>query len=132
MSNHSQLSLGPMEGKAVVRASTTVRPHEGQVVVPEKTNGLSLLIEAVDHTCSDKEAQIALGLPDPTYWSKVKGREKPAPRIDRLTDLPEQTQREMCKRWGRQLKMTVSDEDTRRQVLAEVIEAAARAIREIA
>src|SRR5688500_15453441 len=122
-SNH-QLSLPPMEAKALVPARTIVGPLEGQAVVLERTNGLSLLIGAVSESgCSEKEAAHSLGCPDQTYWSKVKSGDKPAPRIDKLTALPEPAQREYVKRWGKQLGMRVSDEDTRTRVLADVVEA---------
>jgi len=153
MGSHSQLSLGPMEGKPVVskrtnggpavgqavvpaanmpeRERSTYGPATGQAVVPAPADGLTLLVDACEDTLSDKEAYIALGLPDATYWSKVKTREKPAPRIPKLTDLPEPAQREYCKRWARQLRMHVSDEDDRRTALNEAVCALAHALRVI-
>jgi len=121
-----------MEAKAVVSARTSEGTRDGQLVVPARASGLSLLVAAVAETCSEKEAHIALGLPDAPYWSKVKSGDKPAPRVDRLTDLPEVTQREMCKRWGRQLGMRMSTEDAKAAAVADLIEVAARAVRELA
>jgi hypothetical protein len=121
-----------MEGKALAPRGTNAGPSSGQPVVLKKTNGLSLLIEASDESPeSQKEIAHSLGLPDATYWSKVKVGEKPAPRIDRLTDLPEATQRAYVTRWGRQLGMCVSDADAKTQALGDLAEAAVRALRAI-
>jgi hypothetical protein len=132
MRTHHQLSIGPVEVQPVVPARTTEGTSHGQALVRHGATGLSLLIEAVGETCSDKEAYLALGLSDAPYWSKVKSGEKPAPRVDRLTDLPLETQREYVVRWGQQLGMKVSTEDSRTRVLAELVECAAKALREIA
>jgi hypothetical protein len=88
MAPQSQLRLGPMEVQTVDPTRSIDGASAGPVVVPPGTDGLTLLVESVSETCSDKEAYLALGLPDATYWSKVKGRAKPEPRIRKLTDLP--------------------------------------------
>jgi len=120
-----------MEAKSIDPSRTTAGSHAGQAVVPSRTDALSLLVEAVGETCSEKAAALSMGLA-PDYWSKVKSGEKPEPRIKRLTDLPELTQRAMCRRWARQLKMRVSDEDAQRQAVTDLAAAAVRALQEIA
>jgi hypothetical protein len=90
-----------------------------------------LLIEAVDATCSEKEAAIALGM-DPTYWSKVKKGERPGPRLEKLDNLPERTQQDFAARYGRMLKMTVSTDDERRRMMLDALEAMTRAIKVMA
>jgi hypothetical protein len=124
MAANHQLSLPPMEAKSLVPTRTSDSPSVGQGLVPDGANGLSLLIAAVDETCSDKEASISLGLPDAAYWSKVKSGEKPEPRIKRLTDLPLSTQREYCRRWARQLGLRVSEQDAQQQAALHLVKAA--------
>lgn len=132
MAAQSQLNLPPMPVQAFAPQRTNGGPSDGQGVVPEGTNGLSLLVASVAETCSEKEAAFALGLADQAYWSKVKAGEKPAPRIDRLTELPITTQRDMCARWSRQIGMHVTTEDARRRAVANLVKAAAEALAEIA
>lgn len=126
--NH-QLAFGPMEAKALVPMRTNSGPSDGQALVPERTNGLSLLVAAVSETCTEKDAAISLGLPDQSYWSKVKSGDKPAPRIDRLTELPIGTQRTMAERWARQLGLRVIAEDDERRAALELAESALRYLR---
>lgn len=126
-----QLGFGPLEVQSVVPRRESDSPAVGQGLDQPRTDGLTLLIQAVSETCSEKEASIALGLPDAAYWSKVKSGDKPAPRIQKLTDLPHATQREYVKRWGRQLGMHVTDEDTRRRAITDAVSAMANALREI-
>lgn len=132
MAPHHQLSIGPVEVQALAPARTIAGPADGQGLVPSGTNGLSLLMAAVSETCSEKEAAHALGLSDQAYWSKVKSGEKPAPRVDRLTELPIETQRRMAQRWCHQLGMHVTSEDARRRAVANLVKAAAEALAEIA
>jgi hypothetical protein len=132
MRSSLQLNLPPVEVQSVVPTRTTDGTASGQALVPVETSGLSLLIASVDETCTDKAAYLALGLSDASYWSKVKSGEKPAPRVDKLTDLPVETQRAYVVRWGRQLGMKVSTEESRTRAIAELVECAAKALREIA
>lgn len=100
-------------------------------MVPDGTTGLDLLLAAAaDVHC--QKLHLSFGITDPSYWSKVKNRSKPAPRIDELLNAPEAVQRAMVGRWARMLKMQVSTEDRRRAALLEVLEVTARAMREIA
>lgn len=116
----------------MVPAGPIVRPVDGQAVDPAGTDFLSLLVAAVGETCTEKDAQLSLGLPDASYWSKVKSGDKPAPRIDRLTLLPERTQRDLCARWARQLRMRVADEDRTRVAMARAVKAMTEVLAEIA
>lgn len=102
------------------------------VVQPQQRNLFELLIEAVDETCPQKVAAHSLGLADETYYSKCKTGERPAPRADRVTELPEETQRAICAKWGRQLGMRVSEEDARVRAIADLARAAVNALAEIA
>jgi hypothetical protein len=134
MSRHHQLSLGPMEEKPLTQPRAIASSAgEQEVTQPRAKDLLALIAEAVDEgTCSEKTAAISLGLPSPQYWSAVKAGERPAPRCNRVTDLPEHTQKETCKRWARQLGMRVSEHDERQEVLLNLVESAARALRVIA
>lgn len=126
----SQLNLPPVPVHSKDRDGTIDRSRDGQAVDPDGSDGLSLLVGSCEATCSDKDAYLSLGLPDAPYWSKVKRRAKPDPRIKKLTDLPIETQREYVRRWGRQLGMRVTDEDRQRHVIAELLYSAANAMRE--
>ena len=131
-STHHQLQLPPVPVNSLDRPRTNDGAVEGQAVVPPRTTGLTLLVDAVTRSgCSEKEVAIALGCPDAPYWSKVKSGEKPAPRITRLTDAPLPVQREYVRRWGRTLGMRVSDESSQRAAIADLICAAAKAMREV-
>jgi hypothetical protein len=129
----SQLNLGPMEGKALTQARVNASSSDEHAVTPSGVKDLlTLVTEAVDHgTCSEKVAAVSLGLPSQQYWSAVKSRERPAPRLNRLTDLPESTQREICRRWAAQVGLRCSDENTQHRVLVNLVEAAVQAIREV-
>jgi hypothetical protein len=131
-SSESQLNLPCVPVHSLAPERTTSGSPDGQGVVPSGSDGLSLLRDAVASTCSDKEAYLALGLPDASYWSKVKRGEKPEPRIGRLTDLPPATQREYVKRWGRQLGMHVSDASVQQRAVGELLSAAVNVMRELA
>jgi len=94
--------------------------------VPDGTDGLSLLIDgAKDSGCSEKAIYLSLGLPDHSYWSKVKTREKPEPRIRTLTNLPVEVQRAICTRWARMLGLKVSTENAQQQAAINLVKAAA-------
>lgn len=126
MASHSQLSLGPMEGKALSLRRESAAPAEVQEVSLTK-----LLAGAVEDTgCSEKDAAISQGYP-PNYWSRIKSGEKAA-HLERLTKLPESVQREFVKRYARQLRMDVREEDAQRAALVDLVESAARALRVIA
>ncbi len=123
----------PTEGQPVDRArSIAGSANEQAVVQPRQRNLFELLVEGVEETCPDKVAAPALGLPDQSYYSKCKVGERPAPRVDKVTDLPEETQRAICAKWARQLKMRVSEDDARVRVIAELARAAVNALEEIA
>jgi hypothetical protein len=127
-----QIPIPAMEVKRLGPTRTTTGPADGQGLGPAGTNGLSLLVDAVSQTCSEKEAAYALGLSDQTYWSKVKNGEKPAPRVDRLTELPEATQRHYVERWGRQLGMRVTTEEATRVKVARLVKACVEVMEDIA
>jgi hypothetical protein len=91
-----------------------------------------LIAAARESRCSEKEIALALGCPDQPYWNKVKNGEKPAPRSPKLHDAPLSMQREYVRRWANHLGMRVADDDARQRALLDLVEAAARALREIA
>lgn len=129
MATSVQLNLPPVQVHPPVPLGTKAGPAAEAL----GTTGLSLLVEgASDTACSDKEIAYALGLPDASYWSKVKSKEKPAPRIDRLTDLPPSVQRAMCRRWAITLRLRVSEEDAKAAAALDLAAAAIRFMQESA
>jgi hypothetical protein len=124
------LNRPPVPVHSTDRDGTIDRSRDGHAVVRDGSDGLSLLVGSCEATCSDKDAYLSLGLPDAPYWSKVKRRTKPDPRIKKLTDLPIATQREYVRRWGRQIGLRVIDEDRQQRMIAEVLHVAAAAMRE--
>jgi hypothetical protein len=120
-----------MEVETVVPRAATAGAEDGPPVVLDGTTGLDLLIDAADEVSAQK-LHLSFGITDPSYWTKVKNGARPAPRIDQLLNPPVTVQRAMCRRWARMLGMHVTTEDHRRTVLAELIEAAGRALKEIA
>jgi hypothetical protein len=132
MASHVQLNLPPTPVQSIGPARTIDSPASGPRLDLSGTNGLSLLVEATQASgCPDKTMAISLGLPDPSYWSKVKSGEKPAPRITQLTNVPESVQREYVRRWGRQLGMRVSEADPQRQAAVTLVKAAAEFLAEV-
>lgn len=132
MAPHSQLSFGPLEGQSLSPARETAQPSDGKELSPARESSLTaLLAAAIDgQGCPEKVAARSQGY-EPSYWSRIKSGEKPA-HLDRVAGLPESVQREFVKRWGRQLRMDVRDEDAQKAALAEVAEAALRALKVIA
>lgn len=118
--------LGPMEVKPLSPARESAAPSAGKEL--SLTRLLAESVEAVG--CSEKDAAISQGY-EPNYWSRIKSGEKQA-HLERVSRLPEPVQREMCARWGRQLGMHLTTEDTRRRVVANLVKAAAEALAEIA
>jgi hypothetical protein len=124
--NSVRLGLDPMEVQTLYRRRETDAPRQGNVL-----SLTALLAESVAAArCSEKEAAIAQGY-EPTYWSRIKSGEKAA-QLDRVGRLPEPVQREFVRRYASALQMVVRDGDNRARALAELVEVAARAMREIA
>jgi len=121
MSDSVQRNLPPMEVPARV-PQTTRRDTAG---VPDG-DGLDLLIAGVaDSGCQEKEAWMSLRMADHSYWGKVKSREKPAPRLTELTNLPPSIQRAFVARWACQLRLRVSEGDSQKHAAANLLKAAA-------
>jgi hypothetical protein len=121
------LGLGPVEGKTLSQLREPLEPRKGNDISLRLTE---LLAESVAATqCSEKEAALSQGY-EPTYWSRIKSGEKAA-QLDRIGRLPEPVQKEFVRRYALTLHMVVR-EDNRARALAELVECAARALREIA
>jgi hypothetical protein len=125
MAQQSQLTLGPLPVENTSRGGEISRPSEGDNVsltrlLADACNDVGLL---------EKEAALAQGY-DPKYWPRCKSGEKNA-YLDRVQQLPLHAQREFVRRYARQLKMHVSDEDARRRALADLACAVTNALREI-
>lgn len=132
MRSSLQLNLPPTKVQSVSRARETAEPESGKELSRGEESRLTLLLaDAVEAAqCSEKEAALAQGY-EPTYWSRIKSGEKAA-HLDRLSRLPEKVQREFVKRYAQELKMTVSDEDSRKRAVAELVKAAAHVLSEMA
>lgn len=117
-----QLFTGPLEVPARDPRGTEAGPREDTPGVP--CDGLDLLIAGVsDSGVQEKEAWLSLRMPDHSYWGKVKGRTKPAPRVTELTNLPPSVQRAFVTRWALTLQMRVSEQDTQRQAALNLLKA---------
>lgn len=121
-----------MEGKGVDQMRSIAGPESGQAVdrsgQQELTQLLAASVEAVG--CTDKEAAISQGI-DPAHWSRIKSGEKAA-HLDRVARLPESVQKEFVKRYARQLRMDVREEDAQRAAVVDLAEAAVRVLKVIA
>lgn len=131
--NSMQLSMPPMPVEKVSLAREIAQPAAWESAHPTQGEQVSLTTLLAD-SCSDcglseKDAALTQGY-DPRYWPRVKSGEKQA-HLERLARLPETVQREFIKRWARQLRMEVRDHDARTRAVMELIEVAAKALREI-
>lgn len=124
MKRNSQLNLPPSLVQTIDRVDQS---HDSKGQQP-LTSLLAASVDAVG--CSEKEAARDMGY-DPAYWSRIKAGDKAA-HLERIARLPEKVQREFVKRYAQELKMRVSDEDSKTRALAELVECAARALKEIA
>lgn len=125
MSQH-QLTTGPLLVERVTPAGESTHPSKG-----EKVSLTRLLVEAcADTGLSEKDAAISQGY-DPRYWPRIKSGEKAA-HLERISGLPERTQRVICERWARMLGLRVSTADSQRTAAANLIKAAADFIAESA
>lgn len=131
MQRSVQLNLPPTKVQSLSLAGETAAPANGKGLSQAEESSLtSLLAESVVAVgCTEKEAAIAQGY-EPAYWSRVKAGEKQA-HLERLARLPETVQREFVKRYARQLRMEVREPDAKARAVAELIEVAARALREV-
>lgn len=125
MSNTVQLNLPPTLVRTTDVSASTARPAEvNPIDVP------TLLRESVDAECQQKEAALSAGY-QPDYWTKVLNGER-GMHLDRLGRLPMKVQRQLVMRWGSELGIHMTTEDTRRRVVANLVKAAAEALAEIA
>lgn len=126
MPSSVQLNLPPaLVRTADLGASIAGREEVNSIDVP------GLLREAVAASgCQHKEAAFSAGY-QPDYWTKALNGERGV-NLDRLGKLPSSVQCELVTRWGRQLGMHLTTEDTRRRVVANLVKAAAEALAEIA
>lgn len=115
-----------MEGTAVSPRRESAAPAQVQELSLTK-----LLAGAVEETgCSEKDAAISQGYA-PNYWSRIKAGEKAA-HLEPLSKLPQTVQREFVKRYARQLRMDVRDQDEQRAAIRDLVESAARAVKVLA
>lgn len=121
---HSQLNLPPTLVKSL-------DPPDQSLDLDGQSSLTSLLAASVETAgCTEKEAARDMGY-DPAYWTRIKAGDKAA-HLERLSRLPQKVQREFVKRYAHELKMHVTEGDSKAQMIAEFIEVAARVMREIA
>jgi len=121
MGQQDQLAFGPLP----------VEPLSPRRETAGDLSPTRLLVEAVQDTgLSEKEAAISQGY-DPRYWPRIKSGEKQA-HLERIARLPVRTQQDFITRWARALKLRVTTEESRTSAVAALVEAAGRALREIA
>lgn len=126
MSTSVQFNLPPVLVEPSSRSRESAPPRQG-----DKSSLTELLAKSCEETgLSEKDAAMSQGY-DPKYWPRVKSGEKAA-HLEKIAGLPEKTQQEFLARWGRQLGMHLTTEDTRRRVVANLVKAAAEALAEIA
>lgn len=111
--------------------SHDVAPSSAGRVEVNSIDVAGMLRASVDASgCQHKEAALSAGY-QPDYWTKALNGERGV-HLDRLGKLPASVQAELVTRWGRQLGMHLTTEDTRRRVVANLVKAAAEALAEIA
>lgn len=118
--------LGPLKAEVLSQTRESAHPHEA-----EQLSLTDLLAQsAAECGLQEKETAGTLGY-DARYWSRIKSGEKKA-HLDPIAELPDKVQRLFLTRWAKQLKMTVSEDDTKKRALADLARACVTALAEIA
>lgn len=127
--------LGPVKGVSVSRRRVMAPPKDRESALPVEGEQVSRLTDLLVSSCEEtglqeKDAARSQGY-DPKYWPRIKSGEKAA-HLDKIAGLPLKTQREFVTRWARMLKMRVSDDDSQKRALLQLVRAATEALDEIA